>query len=564
MRNKLLIKINKKILSILLLLIIIIMASGLTNFMMPKSYATTYTYTSKANTLPENFEETYPGYKELIEELAKAHPNWTFNLYETGLVWETVIINESTHGVNLVPKGSSTYSGDWVCQVCGVKTYDTGKWYCASEYAIAYMMDPRNSINETDIFQFQDLSSAEASEDAITKMVEGTFIDNEECIEAIFTAATTYNVSPYHLVSRIIQEQGTKGSTLGLGIEKDGVTYYNLFNIGASGDTESEVIQNGLDTAISKKWTTMGKAIIGGAEFVAKNYIAIGQSTLYYQKFNVVYKDSLYRHQYMQNLLAAQNEGGIMRSEYINYDILESNFTFTIPLYKNMPAEACSRPSSTTVTLEEGELAYINASGGLALRDAPNGDTITYVAEGTQISITKRATSKVGGFYWDKVSTPKGSGYMAREASDGTKTYLVLIKDETTDKSNNTFSEPNENNIIFTKIETTAEEILKEYPEAKIKNSKGTEITGKTLISTGDKIFLEEKEAYTLVKLGDVTGDGKVTSADYVRIKNYLRSKATLTNAEKSAADPTNDGKITSADYVRIKNYLRGKATISI
>ena len=52
---------------------------------------------------------------------------------------------------------------------------------------------------------------------------------------------------------------------------------------------------------------------------------------------------------------------------------------------------------------------------------------IAVINEGTQVLITQRATSKVGGYYWDKVSTPRGTGYMAREASDGSKTYLVVI-----------------------------------------------------------------------------------------------------------------------------------------
>ena len=71
----------------------------------------------------------------------------------------------------------------------------------------------------------------------------------------------------------------------------------------------------------------------GGAESIAKYYIAVGQSTIYFQKFNVVYKESLYSHQYMQNILAPLNEGISMRSKYANYGIIDNSFTFTIPLY---------------------------------------------------------------------------------------------------------------------------------------------------------------------------------------------------------------------------------------
>lgn len=545
-------QLNRRILCILILFTIIYTIFSFSSTTMIKSYAATYTYTSASNDLPSNFDTKYPGYKSLIQSLINTHPNWTFKLYETGLDWETVINNEyQGHGgtpKNLVPAYNSNYSGGWICSICGTHPYDTGDWYCASKEAIQYMMDPRNSINETDVFQFQELSYSDsnnngytidnsgkyiivdpsmtisnisggenlsnifgtganislnsstynlvmlgdangdgvinsgdllalkkhllgtqvisdkskllaidsnldssinsgdlltikkhllgtavisnlgntADREAIAKMVSGTFINSTECINALFTAANKYNVSPYHLVSRILQEQGTKGSTLGLGITENGVTYYNLFNVGASGNSQSTVIANGLATAKSKGWTSMSAAIIGGAEFVAKNYIAVGQNTLYYQKFNVVNKNNLYGHQYMQNILAAQNEGSTIRSKYISYGILDSRYAFIIPLYTNMPKSTSPRPSTNSYT-EEGERAYINAIGGLALRDAPNGNTLCYVNEGVEILITQRASSKIDGIYWDKVVTPKGTGYMARGASDGSKTYLVTF-----------------------------------------------------------------------------------------------------------------------------------------
>ena len=49
-----------------------------------------------------------------------------------------------------------------------------------------------------------------------------------------------------------------------------------------------------------------------------------------------------------------------------------------------------------------------------------------------------------------------------------------------------------------------------------------------------------------------------------VRVKNELRNKVSLTSSQDKAADANGDGKISSADYVRIKNYLRGKASINI
>lgn len=58
------------------------------------------------------------------------------------------------------------------------------------------------------------------------------------------------------------------------------------------------------------------------------------------------------------------------------------------------------------------------------------------------------------------------------------------------------------------------------------------------------------------VLLGDVNGDGKITPADYVRIKNHIMNKTKLTGDALKAADMNADGKITPADYVRVKNKI--------
>ena len=64
--------------------------------------------------------------------------------------------------------------------------------------------------------------------------------------------------------------------------------------------------------------------------------------------------------------------------------------------------------------------------------------------------------------------------------------------------------------------------------------------------------------------MGDVDSDGKVTSADYVKIKNHIMGKSSLDSTAKLGSDVDNDGKVTSADYVKIKNHIMGKSKITI
>lgn len=58
--------------------------------------------------------------------------------------------------------------------------------------------------------------------------------------------------------------------------------------------------------------------------------------------------------------------------------------------------------------------------------------------------------------------------------------------------------------------------------------------------------------------LGDVSGDYKVTSLDFIKIKNHIMKTKTMTNEELKRADVNGDGKVTSLDFIKIKNHIIG------
>lgn len=566
MRRKNILQFNKKILCILILFVIIYSLFSFSNKTQIVSYGATYTYTNSSNNLPSNFDALYPGYRTLINTLVKNHPTWTFNLYETGLDWNTVISNESKHGKNLVQVGY--YASDWGCS-CN-KAYDGESWKCASHAAVSYMMDPRNFLNEYDVFQFQELNSSNGDEAAVRSMIKGTFMDTdanrEDCVKGIMNAATTYNINPYFITAKIIQEQSSVGSDLSLGkgydVNGDGtkeyVGVYNLFNIGAYPTEDAGTIENGLKYAQSKGWTTMYKAIVEGSKFLKDDYIAKGQSTTYFQKFNVVDTTNLYGHQYMTNVWGAYSEGRIMRSKYIKYGIYGNQFVFTIPLYKNMPQM-------------NGELVYINVNNSLKLKDAPDGKHILSIDASKIILRTEKATTKTGGYYYDKVITPYGQGYMAR-GEEGVKTYLVpltLIEPEDNkdvDTSvNNKFSEPDQNNIILTEPNTTVSKLKEKYTNAVIVDSTGTEITGDALVGTGAKVKIDGVEKYTIVKLGDVNGDGEVDIIDMALVKRHISGRAKLSGVNLKAGILQEDvSDIDIIDMALLKRHISQKQAITI
>lgn len=57
---------------------------------------------------------------------------------------------------------------------------------------------------------------------------------------------------------------------------------------------------------------------------------------------------------------------------------------------------------------------------------------------------------------------------------------------------------------------------------------------------------------------GDVNGDGKVSSLDYIQIKNHIMKTKVLSDSALLRADVNGDGKVSSLDYIKIKNHIMG------
>ena len=212
---------------------------------------------------------------------------------------------------------------------------------CASHKAIEYKMDPRNILNEENIFQFKELNYVEGAGtlEGLREITDGTFLEGESICNSIIEAGKNSNLDPYFIASRLIQEQGRDGATMSKGYEYNGAIVYNPFNINAIGNSSSEILKNAAKYAYEKGWDSLEKAIIGGIDYMKEGYINEGQNTLYFQKFDVVKNGGLYNHQYMQNLLAPTSEANNMKSIYEISNTVDSKLNFIIPLYENMPEE---------------------------------------------------------------------------------------------------------------------------------------------------------------------------------------------------------------------------------
>jgi len=96
------------------------------------------------------------------------------------------------------------------------------------------------------------------------------------------------------------------------------------------------------------------------------------------------------------------------------------------------------------------------------------------------------------------------------------------------------------------------------------KKADGSQITSGT-VATGMKLTITTSGNavdYCIVVRGDVNGDGKLSALDYVKVRNYLDGKNTLTDAYLKGADASSDGNVSALDYVKLRNHLDGKSVI--
>ena len=544
-----------------------------------------------------------------LTALHNKYPSWTFEAVKMGLDWNTVIENESINGLNLVSKSAdnskkSTAAGAYNWSTNTWVEYEPG-WVSASSSYIAYLMDPRNFLDETNIFQFQSLAySPNETLGGVQSIIKGTFMEgtksysnNGEKInyaDTFMDVAKSSGVSAYHIASRIKQEQGINGtSPLISGTYSGYEGYYNFFNFSATGSTKALIYKNGLSFAKKQGWNTRVKSISGGSVKVGSNYINKGQNTLYFEKFNVVNTSSLYFHQYMGNVTAAMTEG---RNLAKGYSDKNQAFVFKIPVYNNMPSSAVgfNKAGDTNNYLQSLSIS------GVSLTPAFNGTTTSYSAVVSNaissVSITAKAVSgnsSVSGTGSYSLAIGNNTVKISCKSQSGdTRTYTININRQVAPAGNNNSGGNNQGNnsqnntevnitsgkyrigSYITGIEpgTGAADFVKNVAvsasgSVKLLTSSGSENSGK--VATGNKVAVYDasgnlKKTYDIVIYGDINGDGAVNALDMIKLNRHILGKGTLTGAHLEAADANRKGDGGNAlDMIIMNRHILGKSKIS-
>ena len=363
----------------------------------------------------------YPGFTEKIEKLSKSHPNWEFEVLYTTLDFNTAVQKEYEYASkqgNLVY--TPTYKGDWIAP----NPYISGNWASASYNGIAYFMDPRNFLNDVDVFQFIDLSDYSSSGVTIKSIqyqVEGTFL--QDYANDIMNACKNTNINPYYTIARLFQEQGIKGSSTIYMDGKDGKLYFNPFNIGAQVGND---YQTALERAKKEGWNSMQKGIEGGVKILKSYYIDKEQNTLYLNKFDVnpASGGGFYNHQYMQNLSAAYSEARILNDAYVDSGVQNNKIKFIIPVYENMSKTVATKPTGISTiqyndeNINNSDRVKVKTSdgSGVNIRSGPGTSysKIRSVSEGTTGTRIVTGKNFSDDLWWDEVVFDDGTrGFVA-------------------------------------------------------------------------------------------------------------------------------------------------------
>lgn len=461
----------------------------------------------------QGFPESYKPYLRTLHE---QHPKWIFTAQKLGVVWNTALKEECVVGRNLV---HSSALASWKSMEKGAYDFNGGYWYgldgswvAASKEIIMYYMDPRNFLNDTYIFMFENQSydPSYQTESGVKTILADTFMSGSYTCpdtkkkytysQTFMDAAKKSGVSPYHLASRCRNEQGVNGAPQSLGTVKGYENYFNFFDIQAYATSTMTAAEMGCKYAKTTNptyllpWTNQYKSIVGGSIFLGTGYITKGQDTLYLQKFDMVDGgNGLYYHQYMTCVFGQANEAISLKNAY-SQDILNSAMEFKIPVYNNMPDKLCPKPTSSGDN--NNYLKSLSVSGTSI---SPKFDKFT-------ASYTAKVNAEVS-------SVTVNANPLGKSAKVSGKGKLSLKTGENT-----------------VKVTCTAASGVKRTYTIKI----------------------TRKAASQTLQQGDVNGDKYLTVVDALLMLRYNAGKTQLDPAQLKRADMNGDGKVDVIDALTL------------
>ncbi len=116
------------------------------------------------------------------------------------------------------------------------------------------------------------------------------------------------------------------------------------------------------------------------------------------------------------------------------------------------------------------------------------------------------------------------------------------------------------------RINTTAEQLRSSFEnkELLIFDENGNEVSENSVCASGFIVKTKNGSDWCVVSvIGDVDGDGIISSTDYLRIKSSFLGTFSLEGVFAIAADTYSDGEINATDYLRIKSHFIGEKDLA-
>lgn len=579
-------------------------------------------------------------YKVKLRALHTLHPTWIFKAVKSRYTWTTALNEQDKSGTSLLnvnPTSAQNGYEGYLSTAAADYDHDNDKfikhdgtyWFQANRQTIAYYLDPRNFLDEKQIFMFEELFYYPSYQtiDVVRYTLSSDFL--KQFAQYFMEGAGASHVSPIYLAALSKQEVGTSATNIctngKAGVLSDGVNYtgyYNFFNIGASSSPDPKL--KSLQTAKAKGWNTQQKSIVNGSVIISNNYVNCGQYTSYFQKFNTAItatKDIW--HQYTTNITALVSPARSTYNAYNNYNLIEKDFVFAIPVYQGMPESTTlpklGNPNNWLKTLKVNGSLVTNFDNDVLnyTVNVPYSETVTIDAT----PINNKATVTGAGTVTLTGDTTVVQVVVTAQ-NESTKTYTLTIKRATkpvdttppepddNEQNNNENNENNENNnnnsgdenqvvpsvpneeevtinlddvlkasgykyngnylsnVTFgTSVSTITNKFISKYPTVTVNiTDRNNKSKSAGTIVTGDKVTLSSNgntKTLEIVIYGDTSGDGKISGIDLLNTQKHILGKTKLQGAYLKAADTNKDGKISGIDLLNMQKHVLGKLIIS-
>lgn len=489
------------------------------------------------------FPSTYWGALCLLKA---QHPTWKFVAKDTTVDFSTAVLTESLNGRNRIANKPSYYYQ----QYDGV-TYNAGGYYTTATSVIAYYLDPRNFLNDVNVFMFEASTyNTTITDEQYINALKQTYGNRyfvqqiPDLPQYILNSSKALQVNPLLIATRNMNEIGQGKSNSGpyAGTLQSALTgnysfrfglvdgnnynnYYNFFNVGAYDSCAGDITRCAMNYAFSRGWgipqqgawntepsneekaAGRQESINKGTNFMKTHYIDNGQNTLYTFKFNVTPTNasSRFANQYMTNIQAPSTESSTLYNAYKNLNMLESAFIFYIPIYRNMPA------------------------------------------------VTKLPTSEADKNYTGESTPVEPTPTLTPQPDQPTEEKPVITVDNIIATAG---LKRNGNTLYGIELGTSIDNLKNKL------ESVGSSVTinGTGVVKTGTTVTIKASntETLTLVIRGDASGDGVINALDLLVIQKHILGVSVKQGAQLSALDANQDGKVNALDLLVVQKHILG------